>query len=47
MLTIFRWAKTFKARKISKEDDTHSGSPKTSVIQTNITLVKVMIKQDV
>ena len=40
MLTIVRWAKTFKTRKISEEDDTHSGRPKTSVTQANNTLCK-------
>ena len=44
--TVFRWVKAFKARKISVEDDTRPGRPKTSVTKANIAAVKIVVKQD-
>ena len=45
MRTVFRWVKAFKARKFSVEDDTRSGSPKTSVTKANIAAVKIVVEQ--
>ena len=42
----FRWVKALKAGKISVEDDTRPGRPKTSVTKANIAAVKVVVKQD-
>ena len=47
VITVFRWAKAFKAGKFSVEDDTCPGRPKTSVSKTNIAAVKILIEQDV
>ena len=44
--TVFRWVKDFKAGKLSVEDDTRPGSPKTSVTKANIAAVKIVIEQD-
>ena len=46
MHTVFRWVKAFKAEKFSVEDDTRPGRPKTSVTKTNISAVKIVVKQD-
>ena len=42
MRTVFRWVKAFKAGKLSVEDDTRPGRPKTSVIAA----VKIVVEQD-
>ena len=44
--TVFRWFKAFKAGKISVEDDTRPGRPKTSVTKANIAAIKIVVKQD-
>ena len=46
MRTVFRWVKTFKAGKLSVEDDTRPGRPKTSVTKANIATVKNVVEQD-
>ena len=46
MRTVFRWVKAFKARKLSVEDDTRPGSPKTSVTKANSAAVKIVVEQD-
>ena len=42
----FRWVKAFKARKVSFEDDTRPGRPKTFVTKANIAAVKIVVEQD-
>ena len=44
MCTVFRWVKAFKAGKLSVEDDTRPGMPKTSVTKANITDVKIVVE---
>ena len=44
--TVIRWVKAFKAGKISVEDDTYPGRPKTYVTKANIAAVKIVVKQD-
>ena len=44
--TVFRWVKAFKAGKVSVEDDTRPGMPKTSVTKANIAAVKIVVEQD-
>ena len=46
MRTVFRWVKAFKAGKVSDEDDTHPGRPKTTVTKANIAAVKIVVEQD-
>ena len=46
MRTVFRWVKAFKAGKLSVEDDTRSGRPKTSVTKAYIAAVKIVVEQD-
>ena len=46
MRTMFRWVKAFKAGKVSVEDDTRPGRPKTSVTKANIDAVKIVVEQD-
>ena len=41
------WVKAFKAGEFSVEDDIRPGRPKTTVTKTNITAVKIVVKQDV
>ena len=43
--TLFRWVKAFKAGKLSVEDDTCSGRPKTSITKANIAAVNVVVEQ--
>ena len=44
--TVFRWGKTFKARKFSVEDDTRPRRPKTCVTKASIAAVKTVVEQD-
>ena len=46
MRTVFWWVKAFKAGKVSVEDDTRPGRPKTSVTKANIAAVKIVVEQD-
>ena len=46
MRTVFRLVKAFKAGKVSVEDDTRPGRPKTSVTKANIAAVKIVVEQD-
>ena len=46
MRTVFRWVKAFKAGKLSVEDDTRPGRPKTSATKANIAAVKIVVEQD-
>ena len=46
MRTVFRWVKAFKVGKVSVEDDTRPGRPKTSVTKANIAAVKIVVEQD-
>ena len=46
MRSVFRWVKAFKAGKLSVEDDTRPGKPKTSVTKANIAAVKIVVEQD-
>ena len=43
---FLRWVKAFKAGKISVEDNTRPGRPKTSVTKANIAAVKIVVEQD-
>ena len=45
MRTAFRRVKAFKAGKVSVEDDTRPGRPKTSVTKANIAAVKIVVEQ--
>ena len=42
--TVLRWVKSFKAGKLSVEDDTRPGRPKTSVTKANIAAVKIVVE---
>ena len=46
MRTVFRWVKALKAWKVSVEDDTRPGRPKTSVTKANIAAVKIVVEPD-
>ena len=46
MRTVFWWVKAFIAGKLSVEDDTRPGRPKTSVTKANIAAVKIVVEQD-
>ena len=46
MRTVFRWVKALKAGKLSVEDDTRPGRPKTSATKANIAAVKIVVEKD-
>lgn len=44
--TMFRWVKSSEVGKLSVEDDTHIGRPKTSITKAEIAFAKVVEKED-